>query len=483
MNTPVLTSIKSRFRNVDWFLLVFLVLVLDVKLWMKAVAIVAVYVFRPDFRFGFRFASLQKSRLPVFYCCMAGIAVLDWLLLHQFSAPQTVVLATSLVFWGMCILIIHQVKLFVEKDDPLVIHGTLWLFFLLNNLVSVAVLIGIMFKTGALNPYQFLGMDQTYFISTGDFIKGITFDFSLTNALICMMGIIYFIQRKQFGMTVFTMICLLLTGSNFTNLLVVIVLIVLFFYRSGRAQKITVAVCLALVFIFMKLVSPENKEYAQVTIAAITEKKEFKITPQDTAIPVTQTQIAFNKKAEVIEEKYSFEPTTRQTRLPGKLISFQETVQYLKTHPAKLPFGAGAGHFSSKLAFRATDLGSEGGWLGRFSYIDPDFLHNHLALFLYYFTKGNQHHSIIHTPYSVYNQAFGEYGLAGLLALFGLYFLYFMVRAGKQLFTWLLLAVLGAAFFTDYWFEQLSIVILFELLFFLMIRESGPTASQNRTKE
>jgi hypothetical protein len=472
----LLNRIKIWFQNVDWLLLTFLVLVVDVKLAVKVAAIVLLYVFRPDFRFGIRFKSFRHSRLPIFYCVMPAIVVLDWIFRHQFSLSQSALMLFSLVFWGLYLLIAHRLKLFADKGDPAVVHRTITLFFLLNNLVSIVTLIGIMVKTGSLNPYQFLGMDQTYFISTGDFIKGISFDFSLTNALISTMGVVYFMQRKQYAMVLLSMFTLLLTGSNYTNLLMGVILVFLFFYRSPRAQKIVVSICLLLLVFFMKVVSPENKDYAQVTIAAIANEKVFEMTPQDTAVPLSQKQVVFNKKAEAIEERYSFNPTPLQSRLPGKLISFQETIQYLLAHPMQIPFGAGAGHFSSKLAFRASALGVDGGYPQGLLYIDPDFLHNHLSLFLYYFTKGNQHHSIIHTPFSVYNQGLGEYGLVGLLSLFIFYFGYFIRRGGKEVYNWLLLLILAAAFFTDYWFEQLSVVIIFELLFYLNIRHGAPAS-------
>jgi hypothetical protein len=276
------------------------------------------------------------------------------------------------------------------------------------------------------------------------------------------------------------MITLLLTGSNFTSLLIAGILVFLFFYRSGKAQKIVVAACLLLLALFMKVVSPENKDYAQETIATIAKKEVFATQPPDTALHISQQQVVFLKKAEVVEEKYSFSPTPRQRGLPGKVISYEQTIQYLLAHPLRIPFGTGAGHFSSKLAFKASALGVDGGYPERFTYVDSDFLHNHLSLFLYYFTKGNQHHSIIHTPFSVYNQMLGEYGIAGLAALFLFYFGYFIRRGGGKVYNWLLLLILAAAFFTDYWFEQLSIVIVFELLMFLNIRRNKPSAALNQ---
>lgn len=471
----LLTSLKAWFAKVDWLLLTFLLLVLDVKLVVKVAAVALIYLFRPDFRFGFRLRSPRDSKLPLFYYCMPAIAVLNWLFRHQFGPKQDVLLLFGLLYWGLCLLIVHQLRLFTDKGDPEKLHRTITVFFILNILVSILTLLSIMIKTGTINPYSWQGDGQAYFISTGDYIQGITFDFSLTNALICAIGVLYFLMRKQWGMAIASMCALLITGSNFTNLIIVIVLVILFFFRSSTAQKITTAICLLLLVFFMKVVSPENKEYAEVTIAAVAEHKTIDLTPPDTAFHVSAKEEAFIKKAVAVEDQYTFKPTPGQAKFPGKIISYEQTVQYLLEHPGKLPLGAGAGHFSSKLAFRASSLGNEGGYPAKFVYIDPDFLHNHLSVFLYYFTKGNQHHSIIHTPFSVYNQVLGEYGVLGLVALLFFYFGFFMRKTGKSLYGWLLLGILAGAFCIDYWFEQLSIVILFELLWLL---EFVPGASQ-----
>lgn len=466
-------SLKDRLKNIDWTLLIFLILVLDVKLILKVIAVVLLYILNRDFRFGFRFNKVSRSRLPLFYCIMPAIAVVNWLLRHDFSANQGVLLAMSLFFWGMCILIAHQLRRFAEKTDPAVMHRTITLFFLLNAIVSVVALVIIMFQTGTVNPYQFLGMNQNYFIGTGDNIQGITFDFSLTNALISAMGVVYFLVRRQYWMCILTMCVLVMTGSNFTDLLIALLLIILLLFRSSRAQKLVIGVCLLLLGIFMKVVSPENKDYAVATIANIAKHDSIPITPPDTAIHIAQKQVMLIQKAEVIEDKHEFHPSPTQAKLPGKLISYQQTLQFLMAHPWDIPLGKGAGHFSSKLAFRASGLGTEGGYPSRFVYIDPAFQDNHLALFLYYFTKGLQHHSIINTPHSAYNQALGEYGVTGLAVLLVFYFGFFYRRVRRSPYTISMLLLLAGAFVIDYWFEHLSIVLVFELLLFIDIREKG----------
>ena len=65
-----------------------------------------------------------------------------------------------------------------------------------------------------------------------------------------------------------------------------------------------------------------------------------------------------------------------------------------------------------------------------------------------------------------------EYGAAGLLA-FLLFYLGFFLKQYKQLSYGIpLLLLMSGLFFMEYWFEQLSVTILFELLLFLNIKEN-----------
>jgi hypothetical protein len=96
---------------------------------------------------------------------------------------------------------------------------------------------------------------------------------------------------------------------------------------------------------------------------------------------------------------------------------------------------------------------------------------NHLDVYLNFFSKNPELHSLANSPYSVYDQVFSEYGLLGLLMLMVLY-LWFFAKHYKQLSYGIpLLLFVAALFFIDYWFEQLSVIILFELLMFLNIKE------------
>lgn len=165
--------------------------------------------------------------------------------------------------------------------------------------------------------------------------------------------------------------------------------------------------------------------------------------------------------------------------MPGKIIALEQTFRYFKQHPLKLFTGTGIGNFSSKLAFRVTSMNIAGGYPPRFSYINDNFKQNHFDLYLYYFTNSEGLHSLIHSPNSTYDQLLSEYGLAGLLSFFFLYIGYFVSRLKKLTYGIPLLLFMLGIFFVEYWFEQLSVVIVLELLILLNIKEKSILESKN----
>lgn len=527
------------FQSIDWMLLLFLLLFLDVKLVVKLLAIIFIYILRSDFRFGF---SRRNSRLPLFYIGIILLACLNWLVYGHFTdLTYDLAWATGIFFWVLCLLAIHQIKLSVERTDPAILHRTLILFFLINAAVSLGVLLKIVLETGAPNPYNYQGGFQKYFISTGDYIRGVTMDTSTTNALINAMGVVYFLSRKQLGMVVLSMIILLLTGSNLTNGLLTAVLVWMFFFQSDRDRKSMILCSLFLLILFMARVSPQNHEYVVKSFKSLFRERSASILPArdlsgkaegkpdsllnreerrykiaihylDSAGEVLRRQrdslrartgvryaaLSPLPRADINTPPYQHRDSITPLRMeltqfsrehgleafdritgigsfngtvsykwPGKLIAIEQTAVFLVKHPLRLLTGNGMGSFSSKLAFRVTGLGIGGAYPARFRYIDTDFLNNHLGLYLYYFSKPADLHSVINTPDNVYDQLLAEYGLAGL-ALFVFFYLGFFTKNRKRLvYSIPLVFIMLGAFFFGYWFEQLSIVVLFELFLLL----------------
>ena len=161
-------------------------------------------------------------------------------------------------------------------------------------------------------------------------------------------------------------------------------------------------------------------------------------------------------------------------RKPGKLISFFQTYNFLKAGKKNLLFGAGIGRFSSKLAFRAAGVQNFGSYPQKFIYTSPELEKNHLRTFLFYFNKDASRHSVLNYPTSVYNQLLGEYGLTGAL-LFALFYIGYFIKRYKLLTygRYLIIALL-VFFLMEYWFEIYSLIVFFELLMLLNIRENTP---------
>ena len=112
-----------------------------------------------------------------------------------------------------------------------------------------------------------------------------------------------------------------------------------------------------------------------------------------------------------------------------------------------------------------------GNFPNKFIYMDSLFKANHLRTYLYYATKDDEKHSILNFPNSVYNQLIGEYGLMGLFLFFFLYLGYFIRQYKILSYGIPLMIFMTIVFALDYWFEQLSIVILFELLLLLDMKK------------
>ncbi|WP_295718624.1 hypothetical protein [Mucilaginibacter sp.] len=536
---------NEKIKNkVDLKLLAFLLLFLNVKLVIKIPVIILFTLLQFNFKFGF---SFKNSRLPIFYPLVIAIAVFNWLIGNNYAnLNYTVVLLTGIGFWIVCILAIHQVKLAVEQNDPAVIHQTIIVFFIINALFSVGNLAVIFLDTHAINPYTYQAQLQKYFINTGDYVRGITFDTSTTNAVLNAAGVIYFLVRKNALMLFVCMATLLLTGSNFINIVILLIFLLVFAFRSNRYQKSLIVICLVFLSVFMAKISPQNNNYATDTVKTLLHKDvsvakpsiwanvQIRFRPDsvlnaderrqkiakifmdsvytvkhlhDKAITNAESKVYVvdggriaikgpdinsasyqsSKQTPPEQEKLvqfidahkkelpiSGKETPESTpTTPGKIKGFLQTAFFLQKHLNNTITGIGMGNFSSKLAFRATGLGFAGGYPHKFVYINHDFMVNHLDVYLNYFSKRAGLHSLTNSPFSVYDQLLAEYGLIGIAGFF-IYYLGFFAKHHSVLTYGLpILLLMLAVFFIEYWIEQLSVVVFFELLLLLNIKENS----------
>lgn len=508
--------------------LVFLILILNVSTFVKLTALLFIYLVRPDFKFGFK-----TGRLPLFYALMAVFCLLQaFLHVEQWSKNYLFLVALSFGYWCASLLVLHQVKLAVEKKGLESLHRTLQLFFVLNALFSFWNILHIIISTGEVNPYTYEGMSLKYHISTGDWITGLIRDFSLTNCFINLVGVIYFIYRRNTLLATICLVVVLLATSNAVTLLLLGAFAGVIIFNPRRQAKTIALVFTGTIVVFYTKVSPENIDYTVKTVrrqapaqtvvkyhdTAVTRREQQHLQQRELLliylqrkqkhqeVPVQSTsgierERTINKTIEMIQtkelqNKASFDSTTLRTqdhknkalryfvhreypdsirisdfpyggRYPGKLISFLETEYYLTSSARAFILGSGPGAFSSKLAFKASGVGEFGKYPQGYQVLSPTFKENHLKIYCYFFLQTPDKHSVANNPFSAYNQLAGEYGVAGLILFVVFYVAYFFKRFRKLSYGRLLVPI-GLIFLaTDYWFEHLSVLVIFELVLFL----------------
>jgi hypothetical protein len=164
---------------------------------------------------------------------------------------------------------------------------------------------------------------------------------------------------------------------------------------------------------------------------------------------------------------------------PGKLTAGLQLANLYKEHPSVKWLGAGVGNFSSRIAFKATGLEIGGRYPEKYTYLHPYFQHGHLYVYLYYHAQWQINHTAANTPDSTYYQMAGEYGVVGICLFVFLYGGYFLWKTRRSGYALPVVFLMLAAFSVEYWFERVSIVILFEFLVLLDLR----TLREGRTDE
>lgn len=512
--------------STDLPLLVFLVLVLNVSLAFKLLAVVFIYALRPNFKFDFR-----RGRLPLFYLMMIFLWLIELPFNFYRGTNYLLLAALVLCYWGASLLILHQLKLAIEKRGIAAVERTLSCFFILNAIVSFWNLFKIMVETGSLNPYTFNGDNYKYSASTGDYIHGIMGDLSTANMIINAFALFYYLYRGRYLMSVLCLLIATYTTSNLGNIILFMAFLCIVLFDPSRLHKGIVLCYLAFLILFIAKVSPSNLNYLDYKIQKLQHRERRLLQPhftdntekdrlinayvrkynvaivnkEKTKQEVRKLIVEKEKKelVQLIEEGNHpvIEFTAKQKELldfyrqlygdttnaldhayysrhPGKVISLEETFGFLKENPKHLILGAGPGNFSSKLAFKASNVNISGKYIKRFAYIAPEFRDHHLKLSLNYYLQPSTEHSIINFPNSVLNQLLGEYGVIGLL-LFLVFYAGFYLRRIRQLsFGRLLLPLLLLFMLTDYWLESFTIVIVFELMMFIDLSRNRP-APQN----
>lgn len=166
----------------------------------------------------------------------------------------------------------------------------------------------------------------------------------------------------------------------------------------------------------------------------------------------------------------------------GKITSFKQTFNFLKSNPKHLFLGNGPGAFSSRLAFVTSGIADDSRILKALPHFQSqEFAQNHKAIFKFLMFLDDETHSITNLPFSSYNNFLGEYGLIGFAVFIVLYLFYWLKNWKNLSFGRYLLLLFLAFLFFDYWFERLSVVIIFEILMLIDISEKSSTSADENT--
>jgi hypothetical protein len=258
-------KLRESVKEIDGQFLLFLVLLCEVKLVVKALALLLL-LWRH--RFVWKAVLRCAPRLPLLYPALFLAGLTGALIAGRFSeAHYRWAFAGSEAIWLACGLLSFGMYAEARYRDHRNASKKRWKPFSCSmRLVSFFQLGRIMLETGALNPYRYQGNYQKYFINTGDYIKGISFDTSTTNAVLCAIGILFFVQKGRWAVVSLCLATLVLAGSNLVNALVLAGLAFLFCFRSTRAQKSILVLCTLPFILFWSRVSPQNTGYLQAVL-------------------------------------------------------------------------------------------------------------------------------------------------------------------------------------------------------------------------
>jgi hypothetical protein len=472
-------------------LLAFLLIFTVDKILLKFAGIALIYLLCPDFRF-----RKDTGKVPMFYPLLVALEILKFLLLNNdFSTGHWVSFLLGSLFWIISYLAMRQMQLIVDQVEKEKIDRTLILFFSINAVISLIDLLWAIYRSGSPNPYNF--NDPNFGNSTGDLIKGIFNGPSFLNMMINSFFLFLFLTTRRYWLALTAFLVILLTTSNFANLVLLPVLIAFVITAREKLARVWAAILLVLLPAFYFVVAPSNFRYLTNSIFVPKKQQQEMIAYEKQAI---LRQKEFRRKRSGHTLAYSASNVDSMLSLQldsmadsavavtgklGKLQSLKETAQYIASGPKPLIFGAGMGCFSSFLALRMSDANREEGsrlFQHLPLFISGPFRENHYKIFKAIYSLPREFHSVKHFPNSFINQLFGEYGLMGV-ALFLLTYVWFFVRRYRQLsYGRYLLFLLGGYLMFDYLFEYLSVVTVFELLVFLDLRRSKDSSTADPLK-
>ena len=398
-----------------------LIMIIQGNLFIKLGAIFLLLVFNRYKLFP------SKTRQPAFfYLFVLTVIIFSFLTigwLHHFKYIYS--LLFSFIIWFFCYFLFVFNDQYINAHPLNSLRESIDIVFGINIIVSLTQLIVLMIGQGTINPFA-----GSYKGATGDFIYGI-FPNSSINMIMCTFFFFYYMYQKKKWSTFFAVAVGIFTTymSGIVLAVVAFVIILLFNPAIKFKYKLYGFIFLVAAYFSFRIISPENVKYTEYFL-----KKTFSLNP------------------------------------PRKLISFKETADYTTSTIPRFLMGSGPGNFSSRTTF--VFGGEYVSWLPQqMVYRSEAFANNHFQLWNNEILSIPYNDGTANQPFSVYNQLLGEYGWIGVLIFLifytGYYFkYYYRLTYGKYLLVFLLLI-----FLMDYWFEYISVVVLFEILMLVQLKE------------
>jgi len=459
-NTGTWTETFFARRNaIDLLLLAFLVCFTVDSVIAKPIALLLTLVFMWQEVRSFRF-----FQVPWFYLLIPLMELIRFVCFnHDFTAGHWTSFAIGIAYWVMAWFAFLIIRSRVNTQGADRIKGTLNTWFYLNVVICGFQLIGTMVHSGSLNPYGL--SDVQYGNSTGDHIKSLLLAPCYINMFINSFFAIWYLYQGNRRNAILAALVCCLTTTNFANIIFLPVLLVLLFVKRDRQSRITILYSLGLFLFFSILISAGNISYMKESVSN-ESIQHMSISPTDADTS--------NKSAHADSARQASKRITiiygRLARPNGKMLSWKETWSYFISSPQHALFGAGIGNFSSLLAIRTAHI--YGKQHSRFyehvpEYIHPDFYANHYQIMKDVYALPEGYHSARHMSHSFPNNIVGEYGLAGVFFFLLGYVWYFLKRGVGSGYFLVIMFLTGGYLWFDYLFEYLSVMVFFELFFWL----------------
>lgn len=425
------------------------------------------------------------KKTPMFYFFLPALELLKFFLLDpDFSVGHISQFIIGMIYWLSSLLLCVLIYIQITAKDSITIIRSLKFFTILNFSVSIFQFLKICIIEGVINPFN-TGHQHPYGVSSGDMITGLLGGVHLTNVFVSLILILFYVHKKSTIFVFLSLIPFLLCGSNFGSMLLLFCLSIYFLVSRQKlyAFKISSSIFLVLIAFYL-IITPYNAHHTYAKIESIITKKpivdeEYQQDVDNSTLlsyksgtkSINQLSKSQQETIERLEKRKGIILYDFYT-VAGKKTSYQQTINFLKSNPKYLFFGAGLGRFSSNIAFNFSGIVDNSAMNRLFpSYQSALFEKNHKSIYAYMKTTHVIFHSESNKPFSSYNQLFGEYGLLGFfIFLFG-YIVYFFRRVDKRTYSIPVLIALLFALNLNYFFEGLNLLLFFEVIMFLNIKE------------